>query len=206
MSSWTNLPRFSVQQLTSVSRMDQLLDDIVVSSSHTHSGADGQGASVLGIGARGTNGFQAAPANTYTIFPFIPASQGNWDRIIPGIGLVNGGTMKTNAGVAACGASIAYPLLFPKSAPTGTWLVAFGIYKDASSGCIAACIGGSPLTFASGSSLSLYTAGASSIDDSAVTSNTSTLTASGIYILRIQVVGKDTLSSGYHAGITSIDI
>ena len=107
--------------------------------------------------------------------------------------------MKTTAGVSASGASIAYPILLHQKTGLLVYLVGYG---DANSGCIAASIGGSQLLKSSVSTYSLYSATATEFD---VTYDAlGALAPSGLATLRLQVVGKDAASGGYHAGLTHI--
>lgn len=200
MASWTNLPQFNVTCATSISRMDQLLENIIISSSHTHAGSP-QGASALGIYALGTNTMQVIPGYEQPIHPFLPACLGNWDRVVACPGYKNGGIMKTTAGLSASGASIAYPVLLHQKNNLLIYIVGYG---DASSGCIAACIGGSQLLVSSVSTYSLYSATATEFDTTYDALGSAA--PSGLATLRIQVVGKDAASGGYHAGLTHIVI
>ena len=207
MSSWTNLPPFQVQQLTSVSRFDQFLENIEVLAPHTHGGGAGDGNSRLGINARGTRALESTGGMEVSVFPFLPASQGNWDRITPCPVHLNGGIMKTNSGVSASGASIAWPVLISGCAPTAGWIISFGYYADGNSGCAAASFNGSPVNFSSVSTFSMYSAAAASgtVFSNTIT-NASINNASGVYVIRMQIVGKSTCSAGYDGGVNSINV
>ena len=198
MASWTNLPQFQVTTATSIARMDQLLENIIVSSSHAHTGSP-QGGSVLGIYTLGTNAMQVAPGYGQLVHPFLPACLSNWDRVVACPGYRNGGIMKTTAGVSASGACIAYPIMLYTNLSPRVYITGYG---DTNSGCVAACIGGSQLLIGSASTQSLYSATAKEIDlyYAALGANVS----SGLVTVRLQVVGKDAASGGYHAGLTHI--
>ena len=204
MASWTNLPQFQVTTATSITRMDQLLDNIIMSSSHSHTGADGQGASTLGIYTLGTNANQSYIGAENDIFPFLPASLGNWDRVVADGAHLNGGIMKTTATVSASGASIAWVWGRAKSVVR----IHVHTYMNASSGWIAGCVGPTTITLwtiggITASTINLYSA--TSATGSAMTPDLDYgSSASALLSLRLQVTGKDASSSGYHGGITGI--
>lgn len=205
MASWTNLPPFRVLTATSVGRMDQLLEDIEVLSTHTHNGSNGGGASVISILATGTCPCETAEQNEFHIIPFLPNSQSNWDRIAPCPFHPNGGAIKTTANVSASGACIQWAVLLPGQATGGSWVLMLGYLTGSNSGCIAACLGGSLMTTATGvSTLDFYSAADN--DASSAALRTSSVSASGTYSLKFKVVGQNTSSSGYHAGITHIGL
>ncbi len=200
MASWTNLPQFQVTTATSIARMDQLLDNIITSSSHSHTGADGQGAALPSIYALGTNANQSYSGAEDAIFPFLPASQGNWDRVVVDGAHKNGGIIKTTATVSASGASIAWIYGVTSSAIR----VRIHVYKDSTSGCIAGCFGNSQIQWGDSSTSILNLYSAASTVDTACGPNTTFADASDLRQVRLQVIGKDTSSTGYHAGISAI--
>lgn len=202
MASWTNLPQFQVQTSTSIGRMDQVLENIIVSSSHSHTGADGQGASVLGIYTLGNNALHVAPGYEFAFHPFLPACLSNWNRVVACPGYINGGILKTATAVSASGACVAFPVPAFGQSPTGGWTLRVAFFKDANSGCVATCINGSPLNYSGGSTINLYSATVASA--LVAYDNFTTLSASGVVGLKFQVSGKDGSSGGYHAGISHI--
>lgn len=204
MASWTNLPPFRVLTATSVARMDQLLDNITVLASHSHTGSGGDGASVIGVLAIGTCPCESAPQVEFHIIPFLPDNFSNWSRVSPCPIYPDGAAIKTDAGVSASGASIGWSILLPGSPlSNASWTLLLGYLVGSNSGCIAACIGGSRFKTGAGvSTLDFYNA-----TDNTASSNSlaaSGVSASGIYTLRIQVVGQNVSSSGFQAGITHI--
>ena len=203
MASWTNLPKFQVQTSTSVARMDQLLDNITVLASHVHDGVGGQGASSLGAYSRGTKDTHTTEGVELSIHAFLPSCQLNWSRVSPCPQAPFGGYLKTDSGVSASGACVVYDVVVP--GPTATQLrVQFGAYRDSNSGCIAACIGGSPLTLSGASTQSLYSAAPASAG--AAWNVISGQIASGVKEVKIKVVGQSTCSGGYHAGLSHITV
>lgn len=204
MASWTNLPQFQVTCATSISRMDQLLDNIIVSSSHLHTGVTGQGASVLDLYTLGASRFNTIAGANQSIFPFLPACAGGWWRISPCSSYPNCGVMNTDPPdpASASGASICYDIPIFGDSPTGAWRFRVSFRMNSNAGCVAACIGGSVMLIGTASTVSLYSATVAST----ITSYSNLLMsfASGIYPLRFQVVGKDVSSGGYRAGIAHI--
>ena|SRR3990167_6559687 len=211
MASWTNLPPFRVLTATSVTRMDQLIDNITMLASHAHTGADGDGGSALSVWATATCPCETAHQGKVAqfIIPFIPDSHTNFNRVVTCPVYPNGGIIRTTAGVSASGACIAWSVHLPGQATTGAWWISMGWMTGPDSGCIAACLGGSPLFVDGGSAgasttYSLYSAAvASSVGYIWATND---VTASAIYSFKIQVVGKDTSSTGFHAMISHISI
>lgn len=201
MASWTNLPQFNVTCATSIARMDQLLDNIIVSSSHSHTGVNGQGASVLGIYALGTNANQTVPTEQNIII-CLPACLGNWDRVLIASDYIGGTLMNTTAGISASGASMAYPVGLPPRTGASYWAMIMGFQYGPNNGCIAAWINGSIIwPFVGPSTYNLYSATSSLTTCATAAFN---IASSGTQTLKFQVVGKDGLSSGFHAGIYAI--
>lgn len=209
MASWTSLPPFRVLTATSVARMDQLLDNITMLASHSHTGSPGAGASSLSVWATATCPCETAhqARTAFFITPFLPDSNSNWNRIVTCPLYPNGAVIRTGAGVSASGACIAWSVLFPGQAPSGAWWVSMGWLTASNSGCIAACLGGSPLFVDGGSAgasttYSLYSA----TDGSSIGYiwATNDVTSSGVYSFKLQVAGQAATSSGFQAAISHI--
>ncbi len=196
MSSWTNLPPFTVTAATSISRMDQLLDNITVLSTHSHTGCPGQGASGMGINSSASRGSQSAIGSEQTIFPFFPDANSNWGSWVTCPNYHNGGAIKTTTN-SAC---LTYSVLIGQAAPSGSLKLLIGRLTGSRSGCVSACFGTTVM-----STLNLYAAA----DGSAIGqwgSITALVAASGVYTLRFKVTGSDVSSAGYDAAITHIGI
>lgn len=205
MSSWVNIPPFAVQQVTSVSKFDNFLDDIITLASHTHTtGCPGDGASKIGLNALGSNPYHVAPGLEPAFFPFLPDDQFAWSRISPCPAARNGGTIVTNFGVSGCGACIVWSvLLHTRGGTTACPLVYIVAEGNPSSACIAACIGGSPLLVGGLSRFDLYATNAGCMWDINYDHLPQNV-ASGIYQIKILTLGANGSSAGFQAGIAHI--
>ena len=227
MASWINVTPVVPGQLIGASTIDQVLDDITVLSTHSHTGCPGDGAAQLSQAAKSTttnttgmytseSGLQSATfggfnAKGVAMGYFKPASNSGWSSV--NIDLSSGSNSNTDQvylttdSVSASGACTAflYPIGGSKASESILWTLLMKEGPDA--GCISACI-----LESSASLVQLFSGGGGAACNSSTYASASTYhlydstwsVPPGLYTFVLKVYGKSTCSSGYGASIAAM--
>lgn len=231
MASWTNL-NFSPGQLVSPSMINNILDNIIVLSTHTHSGSAGDGSRTLSPNSRSSaaTGIGVIMQGTVPLLHFMPASNSGIWGVRPlnqGSGGVSDrtlyeATLLVTTDNSASGASVAYivPVAGNSACGSNRFITVLQSALGPDAGCIlisfdqtsvSSITNGSPLDtsfYETASSYNINTAGGDGggTDYGSTAGGWEWKAPNGLYTMRIKVSGKRAAATGYGASIMGIHI
>lgn len=231
MASWTNL-NFLPGQLVSPSMINNILDNIIILSTHNHSGSSGDGSRTLSPNARASaaTGVGVIMQGMIPLPHFMPASNsGIWGirAIAPGTATASDrgiydATLLVTTSNSATGASVAYivPVAGNSACESNEFIVTVQGAVGPDAGCllisfdqtsVSSIVNGSPADtsfYETASSYNYITTGGTggAQDYGGPNGGWRWKAPNGLYTMRIKVSGKTAAATGFGASIMGIGV